>query len=66
MSFYIKLWRRNKYYRSIGVASYPETTNDVSVLIEEADKALYQAKRSGRNRVCMNYEVNQLPILTSV
>lgn len=51
---------------SIGVASYPETTNDVSVLIEEADKALYQAKRSGRNRVCMNYEVNQLPILTSV
>jgi len=37
---------------SIGVASYPDTTKDIEKLIEEADKALYAAKRAGRNRVC--------------
>ncbi|MFC0416860.1 diguanylate cyclase [Cytobacillus solani] len=39
---------------SVGVACYQETTKDPTMLIEDADKALYQAKQSGRNRVC-NY-----------
>ncbi len=35
---------------SVGIASYPEHANDVKELIENADKALYQAKTAGRNR----------------
>jgi diguanylate cyclase len=38
---------------SIGIASYPETTVEVDKLIEQADIALYNAKRSGRNRYCV-------------
>lgn len=38
---------------SIGVASYQETTNNPEMLIDDADKALYKAKHSGRNKVCI-------------
>ncbi|KAA0548381.1 diguanylate cyclase [Bacillus sp. BGMRC 2118] len=38
---------------SIGIACYNETTDTPSSLIEDADQALYQAKRAGRNRVCV-------------
>ena len=38
---------------SIGVASYEDSTNDPTMLIDDADKALYQAKKSGRNKVCV-------------
>ncbi len=36
---------------SIGISSIPETANEQERLIEQADTALYQAKRTGRNRV---------------
>lgn len=42
---------------SIGVATYPEHATDVSQLVSHADKALYQAKESGRDRVCI-YQSN--------
>jgi len=36
---------------SIGVASWPESAESIKDLIIESDKALYEAKRSGKNRV---------------
>jgi diguanylate cyclase (GGDEF)-like protein len=36
---------------SIGAAAFPETTTDVTALLKAADLALFEAKRSGRNRV---------------
>jgi len=36
---------------SIGVAIYPSTVNNIEELVERADLSLYEAKRTGRNRV---------------
>lgn len=38
---------------SIGVAVYPSGAKDKNELVENSDKALYAAKKSGRNRVCV-------------
>lgn len=43
---------------SIGIALYPDHADDVHQLIHMADQALYDAKRSGKNRHC----VAQLPL----
>jgi diguanylate cyclase (GGDEF)-like protein len=37
---------------SVGVASYPENGSDHHQVLEQADAALYRAKREGKNRVC--------------
>jgi diguanylate cyclase (GGDEF)-like protein len=34
---------------SLGVAAFPEAGETASQLIDRADKAMYEAKRSGRN-----------------
>lgn len=36
---------------SVGLAVYPDTTANSEVLIDAADKALYNAKQNGRNQV---------------
>ncbi|MDX1918609.1 MAG: sensor domain-containing diguanylate cyclase [Candidatus Caenarcaniphilales bacterium] len=37
---------------SLGVAGSPECNKDAEILIDEADKALYLAKKKGRGRFC--------------
>ncbi len=37
---------------SIGIATFPEDAETREELIDRADKALYLAKRTGRNRIC--------------
>ncbi|NQT75364.1 MAG: sensor domain-containing diguanylate cyclase [Candidatus Omnitrophica bacterium] len=37
---------------SIGVASFPEDGEKKEDLVSQADKALYEAKRTGKNKVC--------------
>jgi diguanylate cyclase (GGDEF)-like protein len=36
---------------SCGISFYPQEGKDITTLIEEADKKLYKAKQSGRNKV---------------
>lgn len=38
---------------SIGISVFPENASDSLTLIDTADKALYQAKETGRNRTCI-------------
>lgn len=42
---------------SIGVSVFPECGENFSLLLEAADKALYFAKKEGRNRVCYAQEM---------
>ncbi len=42
---------------SVGISVFPTDAQDVPELIDKADSALYQAKQSGRNRVCL-YKAN--------
>lgn len=44
-------WKTEPVTVSVGLAALDEHCNDRRVLIEAADKALYQSKRTGRNRV---------------
>lgn len=48
-----KVQRRCPVTVSIGVAEFPKDGGSVEQLIEAADQAMYQAKGSGKNRVCI-------------
>ncbi|EFL89620.1 diguanylate cyclase domain-containing protein [Ahrensia sp. R2A130] len=45
---------------SIGVAHWPDDTSTAKSIIRSADEALYQAKESGRGRVCLS--TNDAPL----
>jgi diguanylate cyclase len=38
---------------SIGISTYPNITNNIDNLLKHADNALYEAKRTGRNKVVL-------------
>lgn len=45
---------------SLGVATFPVTAKSITDLIFQADEALYDAKRKGRNRVCVYTSLNPI------
>ena len=47
---------------SLGVASFPEHASSRDALVLLADRALYKAKRTGRNRVCFTQDEPIAPI----
>ncbi|MFH0877348.1 MAG: GGDEF domain-containing protein, partial [Candidatus Omnitrophota bacterium] len=38
---------------SMGIADFPTDASEKDVLIDRADKALYQAKAEGKNKLCL-------------
>jgi diguanylate cyclase (GGDEF)-like protein len=40
---------------SLGVATLPDHAKDRTALLDYADKSLYEAKRTGKNKVCCGY-----------
>jgi diguanylate cyclase len=44
---------------SIGISTYPDTTDKIDWLLEHGDTALYEAKRSGRNKVVL-YKMDKI------
>ena len=51
IAFMTELGERH-FTLSIGVAEYTKSYENASTFFGEADKALYEAKKSGKNRVC--------------
>ncbi|MFF2483205.1 diguanylate cyclase [Paenibacillus sp. NPDC058071] len=45
---------------SLGIASYPKTSNDLQTLFKCADEALYRAKHEGRNRTVLYSEMEDV------
>lgn len=44
--------KEHQFTVSLGVAEYEKPWNTASMFFDQADQALYQAKNTGKNRVC--------------
>nr|ADI87685.1 hypothetical protein LW2_0100 [uncultured Nitrospirae bacterium MY2-3C] len=51
---------------SLGVAVLPLHGSDTNAVLQAADAALYNAKRQGRNRVCVAQEASSQGVLTEI
>ena len=56
-SFLLEDGKRIDITVSIGVSTYGEIAKDASSVVANADSDLYEAKESGRNRVCLAKQV---------
>lgn len=52
----LNLKKHHKVTISMGISCFPTDADNKKDIIEKADQALYQAKRLGRNRVCLYEE----------
>ncbi len=50
---------KRRFTVSIGIASFPADANDRVELIQKADKALYMAKKAGKNRIVEYLELTR-------
>ncbi len=50
---------------SMGIATYPDSGRSVDELIAQADAAMYQSKRAGRNCFCLDEEPQTVSILAA-
>ncbi|WP_422927921.1 GGDEF domain-containing response regulator [Singulisphaera sp. PoT] len=56
-------WKHRKVTASFGVATLPPGLSNATVLLHQADQALYRSKRSGRNRVTHYQDLSSFPIV---
>jgi diguanylate cyclase (GGDEF)-like protein len=54
MEMHIEKGKTLRFTASFGVTALVETDTDIDKILIRADRALYQAKHAGRNRVCMS------------
>ncbi|MFN0122513.1 MAG: diguanylate cyclase [Blastocatellia bacterium] len=57
----INITEDRKLSVSIGVAAFPDHASTPEELIHKADMALYRAKKTGRNRICMADNGKSIP-----
>ena len=55
----IELEKIGNITASVGVATYMEHSEDIYDLLELVDHAMYESKRSGRNRVTLAKSVSE-------
>ena len=47
---------------SIGLALYPTHAGDIEEVLRKADEAMYHAKRSGKNQICIADPIDAPPV----
>jgi two-component system cell cycle response regulator len=59
-------WPRRQVTASLGVGTIGPRTSGASALVEQADRAMYQSKQAGRNRVTHHRSCGPLELLAEI